>query len=57
MKWSEVTTPLRRIATSYTVAFFRRYLMGDMATQPLLTGREKPADVPDVVKVEYVKPH
>ncbi|MER6501841.1 alpha/beta hydrolase [Streptomyces sp. NPDC001455] len=47
----------RRIATSYTVAFFRRYLMGDMSTQPLLTGREKPAGVPDVVKVEYVKPH
>ncbi|GGT11410.1 hypothetical protein GCM10010207_07860 [Streptomyces atratus] len=50
----------RRTATSCTVAFFRRYLMGDTSAEALLTGREKPPDVPDVpdvVKVEYVKPH
>ncbi|MER5846034.1 hypothetical protein ABT126_02780 [Streptomyces sp. NPDC002012] len=39
-----------------TVAFFRRYLMGDTSAEALLTGREKLPDVPDVVKVEYAKP-
>ncbi|WP_335936737.1 alpha/beta hydrolase family protein [Streptomyces sp. PTD5-9] len=47
----------RRIATGYTVAFFRRYLMGDTSADALLTGRKKLPDVPDVVRVEYVKPH
>lgn len=46
----------RRIATGYTVAFFRRYLMGDTSAQALLTGRDALPDVPDVVEVEYVKP-
>ncbi|MFF8911994.1 alpha/beta hydrolase family protein [Streptomyces sp. NPDC015032] len=47
----------RRIATGYTVAFFRQYLLGDTSAEALLTGREKLPDVPDAVKVEYVKPH
>ncbi|MFF8717728.1 alpha/beta hydrolase family protein [Streptomyces sp. NPDC015184] len=47
----------RRIATGYTVAFFRRYLLGDTSQQALLTGRKKLPGVPDVVKVEYVRPH
>ncbi|MFJ9676762.1 hypothetical protein ACIRP2_01700 [Streptomyces sp. NPDC101194] len=40
-----------------TVAFFRRYLMGDTSAEALPTGREKLPDVPDVGKLEYVKPH
>ncbi|MFE7113025.1 hypothetical protein ACFU98_41545 [Streptomyces sp. NPDC057575] len=47
----------RRIATGYAVAFFRRYLMGDTSAQALLTGRKKLPGVPDVVRMEYVKPH
>ncbi|MEL5960238.1 alpha/beta hydrolase [Streptomyces sp. CLV115] len=47
----------RRIATGYTVAFFRRYLLGDTSADALLTGRKKLPGVPGVVKVEYVKPH
>ncbi|MFE7462807.1 alpha/beta hydrolase family protein [Streptomyces sp. NPDC057499] len=47
----------RRITTGYTVAFFRRYLLGDTSAQPLLAGRKRLPGVPDVVKVEYVKPH
>ncbi|MET9917215.1 alpha/beta hydrolase [Streptomyces sp. NPDC006435] len=47
----------RRIATGYTVAFFRRYLLGDTSQQALLTGRKKLPGVPDVVRTEYVKPH
>ncbi|MGW1187374.1 alpha/beta hydrolase family protein [Streptomyces sp. NPDC002559] len=47
----------RRIATGYTVAFFRRYLLGDTSQQALLTGRKKLPGVPDVVKVQYVKPY
>ncbi|MFE4329070.1 hypothetical protein ACFRQM_06315 [Streptomyces sp. NPDC056831] len=45
----------RRTATGCTVAFLRRYLMGDPSAEALLTGREKlpdVPDVPDVVKVE-----
>ncbi|WP_330464350.1 alpha/beta hydrolase [Streptomyces sp. NBC_00822] len=47
----------RRITTGYTVAFFRRHLLGDTSADALLTGRKKLPGVPDVVKVEYVKPH
>ncbi|MES9508694.1 alpha/beta hydrolase [Streptomyces sp. NPDC000609] len=47
----------RRIATGYTLAFFRRYLLGDTTADALLTGRKKLPGVPDVVKVEYAKPH
>ncbi|MFI8930348.1 alpha/beta hydrolase family protein [Streptomyces sp. NPDC053474] len=50
-------TTQRSIATGYTSAFFRRYLMNDTSTQALLTGRKKLPRVPNVVKVEYVKPH
>ncbi|MFJ6011653.1 alpha/beta hydrolase family protein [Streptomyces sp. NPDC092952] len=50
-------TAQRRIATGYTVAFFRRYLLGDTSAQALLTGRKKLSGVPDVVRVEYVQPH
>ncbi|MFE6662826.1 alpha/beta hydrolase family protein [Streptomyces sp. NPDC057697] len=50
-------TTQRRIATGYTVAFFRRYLLGDTSADALLTGRKKLPGVPDAVKVEYVAPH
>ncbi|GGV42125.1 poly(ethylene terephthalate) hydrolase family protein [Streptomyces spectabilis] len=50
-------TTQRTIATGYTSAFFRRYLLNDTDAQALLTGREKLPRVPDVVRVEYVKPH
>lgn len=47
----------RKITQGYTVAFFRRYLLDDTSTQPLLTGRSKLPGVPDVVRTEYAKPH
>ncbi|MER6910399.1 alpha/beta hydrolase [Streptomyces sp. NPDC000594] len=46
----------RKITQGYTVAFFRRHLLGDTSAQALLTGRAKLPRVPDVTRVEYVAP-
>lgn len=47
----------RRLTTAYSTAFFRRYLLNDTSQNALLEGREKPTGAPDVIKVDYQKPH
>ncbi|MER6993343.1 hypothetical protein ABT337_31545 [Saccharopolyspora hirsuta] len=47
----------RRIATGYTVAFFRRHLLDDRSAIPLLTGGERLPGVPNVVQVEFADSH
>lgn len=46
----------RAVTTTYALAYFRRHLQGRTDLDPVLTGRSRPAWLPDVISTRYEGP-